>query len=71
MTKEYFITDAQRIDIINVLDRLAGTRGIANFFEQTLPQQMIQPKPEEDLEAKKKSESEAKKGVENKAKGKK
>lgn len=71
MTKEYFITEAQRIEIVNGLDRLAGTRGLANFFEQGILTQVAHPKHEEDLDAKKKSESEAAKNADSKAKGKK
>jgi len=35
--KQYTITEAQKIEMINFLDRIAGTRPIANFLE-ALPQ---------------------------------
>jgi hypothetical protein len=71
MTKEYFITETQRVEVIKALDTLAGTRQLANFFELALTQQVIQPKIEENQEAKKKSEPQTAKSVESKAKVKK
>ncbi len=38
MTKEYIISEAERIEIIGFLDKLPGTRPITNFFDLQLPQ---------------------------------
>lgn len=47
MTTQYFITEAQRIEIINFLDKIAGTRPIANFLELQLPKQLIEESKED------------------------
>ncbi len=71
MNQHYILTEEQRTNMIALLDRLPGTRPIANFLEVDLLKQMVQPKTEENPESKKKSELEATKSVESKAKGKK
>ena len=33
MEKQYLITETARKDLINILDRLAGTRSVTNWLE--------------------------------------
>ena len=42
MIKEYKITEAQRLEIVRELDKVPGTRQVANFFDLGLPQQLTQ-----------------------------
>ena len=37
MTKKYIITEEERIQIIITLDKITGTRALANWFELQLP----------------------------------